>query len=141
MATSQFLDNFPFLPLPFSSKNFQTPLFPSILKKLNPAPFMKGEGGSSSGYLAIIVLHSKNNSTRFINGRGQSCNIFALNDLVNPISSCFKCFINGITLKHLSMYTQNCSGSRLLPQVYSPPVSENCDIKNCDFWFQKLFYL
>ena len=28
---------------PFSSKNFQIPPFPSILKKLNP-PFMKGGG-------------------------------------------------------------------------------------------------
>ena len=29
---------------PFSNKNFQTPPFPSILKKSNSSPFMKGEG-------------------------------------------------------------------------------------------------
>ena len=38
MATPPpFLDKPPILPnSPFSSKNFQTPQFPSILKKLNP---------------------------------------------------------------------------------------------------------
>ena len=76
-----------------------------------------GGGGGELWLLGIVILHSKNNSTLFINGRGQSCNIFALNVPVHPIPSCFKCFINGIELKQLSMYTQNCFGGSLLPEV------------------------
>ena len=42
MATPPFLEKPPhFASPPFSSKNFQTPPFPSILKKLNP-PLMGG---------------------------------------------------------------------------------------------------
>ena len=55
MAPPPFLDKFlphfanPFPP--FSSKNFQTPPFPSILKKSNPSPppFMKDGGGGGGG--------------------------------------------------------------------------------------------
>ena len=49
--------------------------------------------GGELWLLGIIILHSKNNSTLFINGRGQSFNILALNVPVHPIPSCFKCFI------------------------------------------------
>ena len=75
---------------------------------------------------------------------GQSCNIFVFNVPVHPIPSCFKCFINGIELKQLSIYTQNCSGESLLPQVLQlfthHQFSKNSGIKNCDFWFQKNFF-
>ena len=48
MATPPFLDKPPHFayppPPPFSNKNFQTPSFPSILKKSNP-PLYEGGGG------------------------------------------------------------------------------------------------
>ena len=53
-----FLDKPPILPNPpMSSKNFQTPPFPSILKKLNPPPFMKGGGGSELCSVLIADFH------------------------------------------------------------------------------------
>ena len=122
----------PFCPsTPFLAKIFRSTSPISInFEKVKPCCLYEGGWGVgvglggwlNHGYRAIIVLHSKNKSTLFINGRGKSCNIFPLNVPVHPIPSCFKCFINGIKLKHLSTYIQNCSGSRLLRQVYSPPV-------------------
>ena len=53
MATPPFLEKPPILPNPpFSSKNFQTLPFPSILKKSNP-PFYEwgGWGGRGSNYV------------------------------------------------------------------------------------------
>ena len=82
-------------------------------------------GGLNYGYQAIIVLHSKSNSTDFIHGRGQTCNIFALNIPVYPIPSCFKCFINSIKLKQLSKYIQNCSCGSLLPDVLNCLLTTN----------------
>ena len=38
---------------PFSSKNFQTLPFPSILKKANLPPFMKGGGGGTNYEIGI----------------------------------------------------------------------------------------
>ena len=42
------------LPPPFSGKNFQTPPFPSILKKLNPAPLYEGGGGLNYGSTSLL---------------------------------------------------------------------------------------
>ena len=43
--------------LPFSSKHFQTPPFPSILKKSNPPPFMKEwQGGGCQTMLVEQLL-------------------------------------------------------------------------------------
>ena len=106
------------------------------MKKSTPPPLGRVGGSSNYSYWAIIVLHSKNNSFLFINWRGQSCNIFALNVPVHPIPSCFNCFISGIELKQLSMYTQNYSGGGLLPEVLQLFTYHQFS-KNCDFWFQK----
>ena len=89
MATPLFLSNHPPLP-PFSSKNWGGGRVWVWTMATGPLLF----------YIARITPLSSS--------------MEGDNIPVHSIPSCFKCFINGIELKHLFMYTQDCSGGSIV---------------------------